>query len=298
HVMKAAPLLRAWVQRLKDQGVTLAVNHRWTGLTAPPPGEPGPLRFHFGEHPDIVSDAAILALGGASWPETGSDGKWPSLLQSHHVRITPWSPANCGWNANWPAEISQLAGTPLKNIVAKVGSSSKAGELVITKTGLEGGPLYHLGPTLRATHPVALTLDLKPTLSLGEVEDRLSSVKKNYVREASRRLNLCRAAGSLLKHLPALGPWRDPKLLAAVIKACPIPLTSPRPVSEAISSAGGVSWDEIDQSLMLRRLPGVYICGEMIDWEAPTGGYLLQASMATGRLAAHRASLRLRNSHL
>lgn len=289
--MKAAPILRAWIQKLKQDGVTFAVRHRWTGLNP----EAKTLTFETPSGSQTYpTQATILALGGASWPQTGSDGHWCSILtQSHHLQVHPLTPTNCGWETPWPPELlAKAEGLPLKNITARtLDSPPKAGELTVTQYGLEGGPLYHLTPTLRALgqNPI-LFLDLKPTLTEKEITSRLQPVRKNYIREARRRLKLSQAASALLQHLPQLGPWKSPQDLAAAIKSCPIHLTGPRPIAEAISSAGGISWTELEPSLMLTHLPGTFAAGEMLDWEAPTGGYLLQACFATGTRAGHSAT--------
>ncbi|MDF1811650.1 MAG: TIGR03862 family flavoprotein [Verrucomicrobiales bacterium] len=281
--MKTAPLLRAWMKRLDSLGVKFRFKANVHSL------EPGQLTLDSGEH--IAFDAAVLAFGGASWPSTGSDGTWLDLLAPHGVAIAPFQPANCGWQVNWPAELIEVAdGLPLKNVVARCGTSSVAGELMVTRYGLEGGPVYHLGPVLRGMEQPEIFLDLKPEISLEEVKKRLCPVKKNFVREARRRLRISNAGAALLKYLPNLGPWKDPEHLATVIKNCPVALTGPRPIAEAISSAGGIVWGELDRQLMLKKIPGVFVAGEMIDWEAPTGGYLLQGCFATGTIAGKGAS--------
>lgn len=284
--MKAAPLLRRWVSRLRGLGVTFKMRHRWTGI-----GEGGRIEFDTPggpctEHPDAV----VLALGGASWPQTGSDGQWVDTLQKAGVSITPLSPANVGWESDWPAELIESAeGSPLKNIALHAAEQRSLGELVITRYGLEGAPLYRLGPLLRDSPNPVVEIDLKPTRTQAEIEAKLGGVRSNFVREARRRLNLSPAAAALLKHLPERGPWRHPEQIAREIKRCQIRLTRPRPIAEAISSAGGIAWRSIDQQLMLVQQPGVFLAGEMIDWEAPTGGYLLQACFTTGTHAGQAA---------
>jgi len=283
--MKAGPLLRAWMQRLAGLGVSFRFNSRIISI------EQGNLTLEGGEK--LFFDAAVLAFGGGSWPATGSDGFWRDMFNHQlSIGIAPFVPANCGWMVDWPESLlAEAEGLPLKNIVARCEDSSQkpirvAGELLITRHGLEGGPIYHLGPVLRAVAKPVLVLDLKPDLSPDEVKDRLSTVRKNFVREAQRRLHLSDAAVALLRHLPNLGPWRDNQVLAGAIKHCQIPLQGPRPLEEAISTAGGVLWEELDENLMLKKLPGVFLAGEMIDWEAPTGGFLLQGCFATGKRAA------------
>lgn len=284
--IKAAPLLRRWVERLRELGVHFQTGHQWEGFDSE-----GGLIFRHG--PETVvhqHDATILALGGASWPQTGSTGTWASLLESKGIGIIPLESANCGWEVDWPAELLEVAeGLPLKNLNLAAGDMSRRGELVITRYGLEGGPVYYLGPALRAQLNPELVVDFKPDLTVAELTERLGPVKRNFVREAGRRWKLDPAVCALLKFLPDRGPWKSADQLAREVKHCRIPLTGPRPVAEAISSAGGVCWNELDEQLMLKKIPGVFIAGEMIDWEAPTGGYLMQGCFATGTFASKSA---------
>ena len=284
--IKAAPLLRSWIKRLRQLGVTFHTRHTWTAFK-----KPDQLRFsHHGKEISINSEKVILALGGASWPETGSNASWVQILGQHGIDVTPLCPANCGWQVAWPEDLLSLAeGMPLKNLVAKAGDSSRHGELVITRRGLEGGPIYHLGPAIREQQHPHITIDFKPHASHDELVSRMGRVKRNFVREAGRRLNLDPACCAILKHMPGRGPWKSAQQIAREVKHCHIPLTGPSPMEGAISSAGGVAWHEIDDSLMLKKLPGVYVAGEMIDWEAPTGGYLMQACFATAAHAAKSA---------
>jgi len=274
--MKAAPLLRRWVERLRGLGVDFEMKHRWTGLK---PGTPLELEFAVdGEVRRFRADAVVLALGGASWPVTGSDGSWTDLLESLGIAVNPLVPANCGWETPWPAEVLAAAeGQPLKNLVVRAGDNEATGELMVTAYGLEGGALYQLGAALRAMAEPMIHIDFKPTFTAAELE-----------RKAAWKLSP--AAEAILRH--GLPSDISPHDLAARAKACPIPFTGPRPIAEAISSAGGVSWDELDANLMLRKLPGVFAAGEMIDWEAPTGGYLMQGCFATGTLAGRAAARR------
>ena len=288
--MKAAPLLRRWVQRLKSLGVDFAMHHRWTGLRRSNVG--WELDFASPEGPRTVeATAVILTLGGASWPETGSDGGWAETLTGLGVRVEPLQPANCGWEVNWPAEVIAAAeGQPLKNISVRAGETAAVGELMITRYGLEGGAIYQLGAALRAMAEPALFIDLKPSLSVEQLAEKLAPAQRVTLLEAARRWNLPPAALAIFQHQPGQFLLAPPVDLAYAAKSCRIPLTRPRPIAEAISSAGGIAWSELDDHLMLRALPGVFAAGEMIDWEAPTGGYLIQGCFASGTWAAKAAT--------
>ena len=281
--MKAAPLLRRWVQRLKSLGVHFAMQHRWVGL------EPGaPLRLHFqvgSEQRVFEADAAILALGGASWPETGSDGAWTTVLEQLRISVAPLQPANCGWETPWPEEVLKAAeGKPLKNIVARAGDLEAAGELMVTSYGLEGGAIYQLGSALRSMAAPEISIDLKPSSTIEQLVKKMGPVRRNFLAEARSRWRMDEASAAVLAHGAAGGDASITSAaeLASIAKRCRIPLTGPRPIAEAISSAGGVRWRELDDDLMLKQLPGVFVAGEMIDWEAPTGGYLMQGCFASG----------------
>jgi len=285
--LSAAPLLRRWITRLRSLGVVFKTQHRWLGFD----DETNPV-FEAGEGTAMTQHSAtILALGGASWPQTGSDGRWVDVLTKNGVALTPLTSSNCGWEADWSEVLRDEAeGLPLKNILLKAGDSSLRGELVITRYGLEGAPIYRLGPEIRKMGEPHVNIDFKPDSSHEELVQRMGNVRRNFIREARRRLKLDPAACSLLKYLPDRGPWRSPDQLVGEIKNCQIPLTRPRPIEEAISSAGGICWKEIDKNLMLKKIPNVFVAGEMIDWDAPTGGYLLQACFATGTYAGKAAS--------
>ncbi len=285
--MKAAPLLRRWVERLRGLGVKFALRYRWCGLA---PGTP--LALHFA-NPDgvieIAAEAAVLALGGGSWPETGSDGAWLPILGRLGVATTPLAPANCGWEIPWPpAVLTAAEGQPLKSIVVHAGQSEARGELLVTRYGLEGGALYQLGASLRAMTAPDIAIDFKPTFTVEQLVAKMGPITRNFPAEARQRLRLGTAAAAILEHLH--GPWKSAAAFCADAKTCRIALTGPRPLAEAISSAGGVRWSEVDPDLMLRRVPGVFIAGEMLDWEAPTGGYLMQGCFATGGLAGAAAA--------
>jgi uncharacterized flavoprotein (TIGR03862 family) len=281
---QAAPLLRRWVTRLKKQGVEFRPRHEWTGLL---PHDGGTATFRTSEGAATLhARAIVLALGGGSWPQTGSNGAWISILSEAGVAITPLAPANCGYEVDWPVDFLEIAeGQPLKNIVVRAGKESVAGELLVTGYGLEGGALYQLGRTLRGMENPSLLLDLKPTSTAEQLRAKLPASSTQWLDDATRAWKLSPVATALLRQ-HAASSAND---LAALVKAFPIPLRGPRPLAEAISSAGGVAWSALDEHLMLRRLSGVFCAGEMIDWEAPTGGYLLQGCFSTGTRAARGA---------
>lgn len=286
RALKAAPLLRRWVQRLKEQSVTFTMNHR---LCALDPGRPHRLRFDTPNGPRTEeADAVILALGGGSWPNTGSDGKWIQLCDSLGVMTNPLTAANCGWAVDWPSRVlEKFEGTPLKNLHLRAGAEEATGELIITRYGLEGGPLYQLGPALRAMASPTLTIDFKPSVTEERLVAKMESARRNFLHEAHLRWKLPPAAGEIIE--ARHGKIESAAQLAALAKAFPLPLTGPRPIEEAISSAGGICWTELNDKLMLHKHPGIFVAGEMIDWEAPTGGYLMQGCFSTGQLAGNSA---------
>ena len=280
---KAAALLRAWVRRLQRSGVILRTGERWLGLTKSSQG--WELRFASG---NVHAAAVVLALGGASWPETGSDGTWSALLAEQGVEITSFVAANCGWEVAWPpALLAEAEGLPLKNLAVATGDETVSGELLITQHGLEGGAIYRLGPLLRAQQTPELRIDFKPQVSAETLRERGQSYRQP--NEWYRAWKLNPGACALLKHLPATEPLDLTEAIARV-KDFPISLRGARPTAEAISTAGGVAWRELDENLMLRKLPGIFLAGEMIDWEAPTGGYLLQGCFSTGTRAGRAAA--------
>jgi uncharacterized flavoprotein (TIGR03862 family) len=284
--MRSTPLLRRWRERLRELGVRFHLSQSWTGF-----GAGGQLLFsHQGQIHSVDCDATVLALGGGSWPKTGSNGQWTSVLSAAGIAINPLCAANCGWEADWPAGLLEEAeGLPLKNLQLSAGPMSERGELVLTRYGFEGAPIYRLGPALRAMPTAQLEIDFKADQSQAELLARMGGVKRNFVREARRRLKLDPATCALLKHLPDRGPWKSCEQIVSELKRCRIDLKGPRPLAEAISSAGGIRWEELDEQLMLKKIPGVHVAGEMIDWEAPTGGFLLQACFATGTYAGRGA---------
>ncbi len=278
RALKAAPLLRRWIERLRELGVRFQMNHRLFSL------EPGKLSFANGH--TATADAVILALGGGSWAKTGSDGGWTSLFENLGIAHHPLEPANCGWEHEWPPDVLAAAeGKPLKNIQVRAGEITAIGELMVTRYGLEGGAIYQLGAALRAMPEPAIAIDFKPTFTHEQLVAKMESVRRDFLAEARIRWKLSEPALAIISQ----HTWTDVASLAREVKNCVIRLTCPRPLDEAISSAGGVCWSEIDDSLMLKKLPGIFLAGEMIAWEAPTGGYLMQGCFATGTRAAKAA---------
>jgi uncharacterized flavoprotein (TIGR03862 family) len=292
---KASPLLRAWLRRLDSQGVRFAFRHRWTGWD-----EGGRLRFQTPEGERAVEpQAAVLALGGASWPRLGSDGGWTRLLTTKGVAISPLRPANSGFTVKWSEVFKdRFEGQPLKGVEFKFGTQAIRGEAIVTRGGVEGGAIYALSAELREaiakSGDAVLQVALRPDLGRDELSKKLSAPRgkqsfSNFLRKAANLQPLAigllqEAAGGKLAAL-------SPEALVELINAVPVRLTGTAPIARAISTAGGIAFDELDAHFMLRRLPGVFAAGEMLDWEAPTGGYLLQASFATG-LAAGKGALR------
>jgi uncharacterized flavoprotein (TIGR03862 family) len=247
--LKAAPLLRRWVQRLRAAGVKFALRHRWTGLR---PGARWQIDFQVdGESRTVEADAVILALGGGSWPETGSDGAWTAALETLGVAVAPLVASNCGWELAWPPALLPLAeGQPLKNITARAGEMTATGELLVTRYGLEGGVIYQLGPALRALAEPVIVIDFKPAHTAGQLVKKLGHCPRNFLAEARSRWRLSDAAFAILENLPGGTPFISAEALAATVKSCALKLTRPRPLTEAISSAGGVRWCELDSALM------------------------------------------------
>jgi uncharacterized flavoprotein (TIGR03862 family) len=283
--LKTSPLLRAWLGRLAHLGVEIRTRRDWTGLT----DDNRPvLRGPDGET-TAEADATILALGGASWPRLGGDGGWAAILAARGVDIAPLAPANAGFDIAWSSHLrDRFAGTPLKRIALSFDGRTVRGEAIIARTGIEGGAVYALGPALRDAigrdGSATLTLDLRPDMSLAEASERLghtgsSDSAPNRLRRA---LSLPGLAYPLLREAFRPEALATPEALAVAIKAIPLRLTGIRPLDRAISTAGGIRIDALTPELELRALPGLFACGEMLDWEAPTGGYLLQGCFATG----------------
>ncbi|WOO43676.1 TIGR03862 family flavoprotein [Rubellicoccus peritrichatus] len=284
---KAAPLLRHWVSRLRELGVVFNMNHRWVALRHGPE-----IEIDFLHHDQLVSqkyDAVVLALGGASWPQTGSDGNWVDILRQQDITIQPLQSANCGWECDWaPATLASAEGQPLQNLKVRVGDQLETGELVVTRYGFEGPPLYALGRQLRTMDLPAIEIDFKPTFTIERLVQKMESARRNFFKEARLRWKLPEPACAIIEQF--YGTFDSAEELANATKCCRIPLTRARPVAEAISTSGGVSWLALNESLMFKQLPGVYCAGEMIDWEAPTGGYLMQGCFATGSIAGKAAT--------
>ena len=291
---KAAPLLRRCVLRLKERGVQFAVQHRWVGLR--PNGDGWDVDFEVGEERRSQRhEAVVLALGGASWPETGSDGGWVQVLENLNVSVNPLVAANCGWECEWsPETLSEAEGQPLHHLTLRAGEREESGELMVTRYGFEGAPLYRLGPELRGMLSPELTIDFKPVFTLERMVAKMESARRNFYREAQLRWKLPVAACAILRQL--YGEFSDAESLARAAKSCRIPLRGSRPIEEAISTAGGIAWSELDERLMLKSLPGVHCAGDVLDWEAPTGGYLLQGCFATGTVAGKAAANTLKKN--
>jgi uncharacterized flavoprotein (TIGR03862 family) len=281
--MKASPLLRALLRRLADRGVVIHTNTTWLGFN-----NDNALRFaRSGDVETFKPHATLLALGGASWPKLGSDGLWSSALADYGVAITPFLPTNVGFNVAWSEHFrARFAGQPLKTIATRHGDASVRGEVMITHYGIEGGAIYALSPRLRADVPTTIHIDLRPSLTAAQIAEKLARAKRGDSLSSTLRkaLGLSPVAIALLHEYGR--PPSSPDALAALIKAVPVRLVAARGLERAISSAGGVAWSSVDNTLQLKALPSVYVTGEMLDWEAPTGGYLLQACFSSGVWAA------------
>lgn len=286
---RATALLRAWLTRLASLGVELRTRHHWNGWTPE-----GALTFTdpTGDPLVVAADASVLALGGASWPRTGSDGAWTAPLRAAGIEVRPWRPANSGCIVGWSEVFShRFAGTPVKDVTVGHRGTSAHGDLMITTDGLEGSPVYALCPALRATldagTPARVELDLFPHATPAEVVARLERRRPtDSVATALARCGLSPVSIGLLREATANHPPSAPGPLAALLQALPFSVTASQPIGRAISSAGGVALSAVDQSAMLRDRPGTFVAGEMLDWEAPTGGYLLQGAFSTGVAAA------------
>jgi uncharacterized flavoprotein (TIGR03862 family) len=305
--MKAAPLLRAWLHRLREAGVRFHVRHRWLGWR-----EDGALRFASPQGELAVrADAVVLALGGGSWAKLGSDGAWVPLLAQRGVEVAPLLPSNCGFDkaGGWSEHLrSRFAGQPLKTVALRFTDAAgmdheRRGELMLSDTGIEGSLVYALSAPLRDTiaaqGSVTVQLDLAPDKTLERVVAEIAHPRgaRSLSSHLQSRAGIKGAKMALLREILSSAQLSDPVKLAHAIKSLPLTLAAPRPLDEAISSAGGVRFEVLDENLMLRDLPGVFCAGEMLDWEAPTGGYLLTACFASGRAAGQGALNYLKTHH-
>ena len=288
--MKAAPLLRAWLKRLRDSGVVIHTRHRWLGWD-----EHGALRI---SSPDgeitVKPDATLLALGGGSWSRLGSDGAWMLPLEQKGVGLVPLQPSNCGFEVQAWSEllVSKFAGAPLKNVAIGLNDDvPRLGECVITATGVEGSLIYALSAPIReainAHGSATVHIDLLPGRPVDKLQAALSKPRgsRSMAKHLHSQVGIDGVKAALLRELSDAATFDDPALLARAVKALPLTLVKTRPLDEAISSAGGVTFEALDERLMLKALPGVFCAGEMLDWEAPTGGYLLTGCFASGRAA-------------
>lgn len=293
--MKAAPLLRAWLHRLRESGVNFHMRHRWLGWN-----EDGQLRFASPQGEMTThADAVVLALGGGSWARLGSDGAWVTLLEQREIAVAPLKPANCGFDVAWSEHFSaRFAGEPLKTVTLSFTDASgiqhqKQGECLITANGIEGSLIYAMSAGLRdninATGEATIYLDLLPQKDIQQVTNEIAHPRgsRSMSSHLQSRLGIKSVKAGLLRELVSKQDFSDAARLAAAIKQLPLKLIATRPLDEAISSAGGVRFEELDEHLMVRTLPGVFCAGEMLDWEAPTGGYLLTACFASGRTAGN-----------
>ncbi|MBX3306788.1 MAG: TIGR03862 family flavoprotein [Nitrospira sp.] len=296
--LKAAPLLRTWLRRLRLNGVRFHVRHRWCGWD-----EQGRLRFITDDGMlSVRVDAVVLAMGGGSWPQLGSNGEWVKTLSERQVPIVPMKPANCGFDVRWSEHFrTRFAGYPVKTVALVVRATDGTeirhmGEFVVTANGVEGGIVYMGSAAVRemiaAEGTATVWLDLTPDRMLKQLTQDLSRPrgKRTVATHLKRCAGITGVKAGLLREVVPNDVFTDPARLAAAIKSLPLTLVAPRPIEEVISTAGGLSFEALDGNFMVRSLPGVFCAGEMVDWEAPTGGYLLTACLATGRLAGGKAA--------
>lgn len=295
---RATPLVRSWLARLDELGVTIEKRQQWTGWTADGHGLrlAGVGAAAEGSRREVAHDVVLFALGGASWPRLGSDGGWVDAFAARGVASAPLRAANVGVRVEWtPGFADRFEGVPLKSVALSVRGQDRPpvrGDAMVTRTGVEGGPVYAIGAAVRAaldTGSCTLEVDLRPDLSVERLGARLAKRRPKDSRSTwlQRSLGLDPVAVGLLREGTGNAVPDDPAAVAALVKGVPVPVAATMPIEKAISSAGGIRWSEVDAQLMLRRLPGTFVAGEMLDWEAPTGGYLLQASFASGVAAAH-----------
>ena len=288
--MKASPLLRAWLTRLNASNVTVNLRHKWTGFL---PDK----SLHFNS-PDgdvtVKADAVVLALGGGSWSRLGSSGEWVPWLRQAGAQVEALRPANCGFEVEWSEHFREkYDGHPVKTVVLSFGDFRQQGEFIITKEGVQGGLIYTASALMRdeidANGTAVMYLDLKPDRTLEWLKDKLSKPrgKRSLASYLEKSLGIYTVKAGLLREFVSKEDFTDAEKLAGFIKALPVPLVRPSPLDEAISSAGGVTFESLNESLMLKNMPGVFCAGEMLDWEAPTGGYLLTACYSSGYAAGH-----------
>lgn len=293
--MKASPLLRAWLRRLNDSGVTFHLRHKWMGAIASTQDSSSLIKF---ESPDgdltIKPDAVVLALGGGSWSRLGSDGAWVPWLTQVEAEIEPLRPSNCGFDVEWsPHFRERFEGHPIKSVVLSFGSFHQQGEFIVTKEGVEGSLIYAASALLRdeidPRGKAVMMLDLAPDRSHEWLVERLSRSRgsRSMASHLEKAVNIKGVKVGLLREFVSKEDFANTERLAYFIKNLPFPLIATRPLDEAISSAGGVTFESLDEHLMLRSIPGVFCAGEMLDWEAPTGGYLITACMASGYTAGN-----------
>jgi len=290
--MKASPLLRRWLARLGETGAALHTRHRWTGWDAG-----GALTFEtMTGHVAVKPDEVVLALGGASWKRLGSDGAWADLLAKRGVTLEPFAPSNCGFIVSWSDKMRTHEGAPVKGVSLSAHGQSVRGDFVVTRAGLESGAVYPLAAALRrdiaADGRAILIVDLLPETDEAALTARLAAAhpKDSLSNRLRKSVKIDGVKAALLHEVTKGAAPREPEALARLLKALPLVLTGAAPMDTAISTAGGVPWDALDDGLMLKALPGVFCAGEMIAWDAPTGGYLLTACLATGRVAGLAAS--------
>jgi uncharacterized flavoprotein (TIGR03862 family) len=285
---KAAPLLKRWIEKLKSLSIGVHVNHRWIDFL--PKRDTYQLEFeHAGASISLEVDAIIFAMGGAAWPQTGSDGNWVNCFQKKAIPLEPFAAANCGWQCTWkPETLACAEGQPLHHLKVCAGGRCEAGELMVTRYGLEGTPIYRLGPMLRNMDNVSIEINFKPVFTRQQILRKMESVRKHWYQEAQTRLKLSPAMCAIIRQfMPEI---QDHASCLEAIQHCVIPLQSPRPIAEAISTAGGVAWPALNQDFQIQAFPNVYVAGEMMDWEAPSGGYLIHAAMMTGAIAGAAAA--------
>jgi hypothetical protein len=305
QAFRATPLFRAWLARLEELGVRIERRTSWSGWAgaagatdATTPANALLVTDAYGQTSEVTADVVVFALGGASWPHLGADGTWVSRFAERGVEVTPLRAANVGVRVEWSEVFTErFAGTPLKNVSISVRGQPgepRRGDAMLTRTGIEGGPVYANGAAIRDALDAGkciLEVDLRPDLAVEQLADRLERRRpkdstSNWLR---RSIGLDPASIGLLREAGGGALPSDPDAMARLVKAVPLTVAGTMPIDRAISTAGGIAWSEVDENLMLHRMPGTFVAGEMLDWEAPTGGYLLQASFSTGVVAAHGA---------